>query len=95
MITKEHSGCIWFRATEMDNYAAELIDQHQGSLELERLSEELDARGANLSTGTVSSNGVIEHIGEGVHLGRTDRTKVATQIDPDSQENLHTITRVD
>ena len=95
LITNEARAVEWFRATEMDNYAAELLTQHEGSLELERLSEELDARGANLSTGTVSSNGAIEHIGEGVHLGRTDRTKVVTQIDPDSQENLHTITRVD
>ena len=95
LITNEARAVEWFRATEMDNYAAELLTQHEGSLELERLAEELDARGANLSTGTVSSNGAIEHIGEGVHLGRTDQTKVATQIDPDSQENLHTITRVD
>ena len=45
--------------------------------------------------GTMSSNGAIEHLGEGVQFGRTDATKVATQIDPDSLRTLHTTTRVD
>ena len=75
----------------MDAYAAELLNHHQGSLEL----EELDARGANLPPGAMSSNGAIEHIGEGVQVGRTDRTKVDKQIDPDSLRTPHTITRVD
>ena len=75
----------------MDACAAELLNHHQGSLEL----EELDARGANLPPGAMSSNGAIEHIGEGVQVGRTDRTKVDKQIDPDSLRTPHTITRVD
>ena len=87
----QNDNVKWYRAEEMDAYAAELLNHHQGSLEL----EELDARGANLPPGAMSSNGAIEHIGEGVQVGRTDRTKVDKQIDPDSQENLHTTTRVD
>ena len=56
----------------MDADAAELLNHHQGSLELAQREKDLNAHGANLPPGTTSSNGAIEHVGEGVQAGRTD-----------------------
>ncbi|MDE0896910.1 MAG: hypothetical protein OSB10_10045, partial [Planctomycetota bacterium] len=75
----------WFRAAEMDAFPAELLELHEGSLELEE-------RGATtgLQVGENSSNGRVEHIGESVFV---EKNTIA--IDPDSKVSLPTITRLD
>ena len=51
----------WRRDESMDLYAAELLELHAGSLELE-------AQGDSLAVGAHSSNGLVEHFGEGVFV---------------------------
>jgi len=93
-ITNEHPLVFWDRDEEMDAFAAELLVHHEGSLELDQLEKEANKSGGSLRPGKMSSNGAIEHLGEGVQLGRTDATKVPP-IDPDSMRTPHTITRRD
>ncbi|KAJ1404627.1 hypothetical protein B484DRAFT_437103 [Ochromonadaceae sp. CCMP2298] len=73
----------WTRDPKMDAFAAELLNLHEGSLELEAL-------GDSVQVGQKSSNGLVEHVGEGVHVEMNTMS-----IDPDSRESLPTITRRD
>ena len=64
-ITNEARAVEWFRDQQMDAYANELLVLHGGSLELE------DRRATtSLQVGEKSSNGRVEHIGEGVFVDR-------------------------
>ena len=85
-INKEHERTVvWYRDQQMDAYANELLVLHGGSLELE------DRRATtSLQVGEKSSNGRVEHIGEGVFVERN-----TSSIDPDSKVSLPTITRPD
>ena len=86
----------WCRAPKMDAYAAELLEQHAGSLEL----EEREKDGANLpprhddlaATGPSSTSA----LGEGVHSAETKlgQSLILILIDPDSLRTPHTITPV-
>ncbi|KAJ1391292.1 hypothetical protein B484DRAFT_408777, partial [Ochromonadaceae sp. CCMP2298] len=72
----------WYHAEDMEAYAAELINLHRDSLEMEQL----------LVTGAVpakSSNGLVEHLGIGVLMERN-----TIPVDLDSRKNNpQTITR--
>ena len=84
-ITNEVPAVYWIRDQQMDAYANELLVLHGGSLELE------DRRATTgLQVGEKSSNGRVEHIGEGVFV---ERNTIA--IDPNSKVSLPTITRPD
>ena len=47
-ITNERQSIQWFREPDMDAYAAEVLDHHEGSLELDLLEMEAKKRGASL-----------------------------------------------
>ena len=79
----ENPTVRWFRAPGMDAFAAELLELHEGSLELEAL-------GGNLQVGQKSTNGLVEHVGEGVYVEQS-----AIPVDTDSKRSLPTITRPD
>ena len=80
---ENYVAVLWFRAPEMDAFAAELLNLHGGSLEL-------DALGDSVQVGQKSSNGIVEHVGEGVYV---EENTIA--IDPNSKISLPTITRLD
>ena len=79
----ENPTVRWFRAPGMDAFAAELLELHEGSLELEAL-------GGNLQVGQKSTNGLVEHVGEGVYVEQS-----TIPVDHDSEGSPRTITRPD
>ena len=70
----------WRRDKRMELYAAELLELHAGSLELE-------AQGDTLDVGARSSTGLVEHVGHGVFVEHN-----TTGVDADSDKNYETIT---
>lgn len=72
---------VWGRDEHMDLYAAELLELHAGSLELE-------VQGDELQVGARSANGLVQHIGQGVFVEHN-----TMGIDTDSDYNSKTITR--
>ena len=82
---ENYPAVCWFRAAEMDAFPAELLELHEGSLELEERSTT-----TGLQVGENSSNGRVEHIGESVFVEKND-----IAIDLDSKYSPLTITRLD
>ncbi len=62
-------------------YAAELLELHACSLELE-------AQGDKLDVGVCSSNGLVEHVGQGVFIEHN-----TVGVDVESRKHPKTITR--
>ena len=75
------SSLSWKRDKRMELYAAELLELHAGSLELE-------AHGDALAVGACSTNGRVEHVGLGVFVEHN-----TVGVDEDADESPETITR--
>ena len=67
----ENPTVRWFRAPGMDAFAAELLELHEGSLELEAL-------GGNLQVGQKSTNGLVDTSARACTWSRTPSQSTPT-----------------